>query len=242
MTQDGHVSALMLDALALDALDGATAARVQAHLAGCGACRDQQHAASEQRARFTHDVLPRGVPARRARRWPWLAVPGLALAAVLALLLLPPRPDRPPELAIKGDASWQVFANRDGRTFPVRDGSELAAGDRIRFVVYPARARYLLVVSIDGRGAAMIYYPYGGERSAAVEGDRVELPGSIELDAAPGPERIYALLSDTPIVASLVMRHLQDVAAGGADAIRGAGSLPVPARAQLSLVFEKAHP
>ena len=98
------------------------------------------------------------------------------------------------------------------------------------------------MASVDGSGAVMIYYPYGGDQSMVIEGDRVELSGSIELDAAPGPERIYALLSDRPIEAAIVRAHLLGVAAGGAEAIRGTRALPVPVRAQLSLVFEKARP
>lgn len=243
MTTDTHVSALMLDAFALGALDGDAADRVRAHLARCAACREDQRTAAALREHFATSVLPRGRPARRPRRWPWLAVPVFAAAVVVLLLIVAPRrPPRPPELAIKGDAGWQVFAHRDGRTFAVHDGTELAAGDQIRFLVLPDGAHYLLVASVDGGGAVMIYYPYGGEQSMGVEGDRVELSGSIELDAAPGPERIYALLSDDPIEAEIVKAHLRDVAAGGAEAIRGTRALPVPARAQLSLVFEKARP
>jgi len=85
-----------------------------------------------------------------------------------------------------------------------------------------------------------IYHPYGGDRSAAIEGDRVELADSIELDDAPGPERIYAILSDRPIAADAVRSRLRDVAAGGVAAIRGTHTLALPVRAELSLVFEKS--
>jgi hypothetical protein len=242
MTTDAHVSALLLDALALGALDRDAADRVRAHLASCAACREAQQTAAELREHFATSVLPRGLPVRRPRRWPWLAVPVLAAAVVVLLILAPRRPPPPPELAIKGDAGWQVFANRGGNTFAVHDGTELAAGDQIRFIVLPDGAHHLLVASVDGSGAAMVYYPYGGDQSMVIEGDRVELSGSIELDAAPGPERIYALLSDRPIEAAIVRAYLRDVAAGGAEAIRGTRTLPVPARAQLSLVFEKVRP
>jgi hypothetical protein len=147
-----------------------------------------------------------------------------------------------PELAIKGDASWQVFANRDGQTFSVRDGAELAVGDRIRFAMLPGGAHYVLVASVDSTGAATIYYPYGGEMSAPIGGERVEPAGSIALDAAPGPERIYAILSDQPVAAADVVAQLREIAAGGPEAIRATRTLRLAARAQLSLVFEKAAP
>jgi len=236
-----HLSALTLDALALGALDRDREAEVQAHLASCTACRGAHDAAAALREHFTLRVLPRGLQARRRPRWVWLAVP--ALAAVL-LAVLWPHPAQPElsDLGVKGTASWQVFANRSGHTFAVHDGTELAAGDRIRFIVVPGGARYLLVASVDGRGAVTIYYPYEGSQSAPINGERFELTGSIVLDAAPGPERIYALLSDEPITADAVRTPLRQVAGGGAVAIRGTYSLPVPVRAQISLVFEKVAP
>ena len=78
--------------------------------------------------------------------------------------------------------------------------------------------------------------------SAAIGGERVEPAGSIALDAARGPERIYAILSDQPVAAADVVARLREVAAGGAEAIRATRTLPIAARAQLSLVFEKAAP
>ena len=237
MTTDPHVSALLLDTLALNALDRDTAERARAHLDSCSRCRADHEAAGELRNHFERRVLPRGLPVSRPHRRRWLAVPAFALL-VLAIAVW--RWPGPPDLGIKGDASWQVFAHRDGRTFAVRDGTELAAGDRIRFVVLPAGARHVLVASVDGGGAVTIYHPYNGERSAAIEGDRVELAGSIVLDAAPGPERLYAVLSDEPLAAAAVKAQLTELAAAGAAAIRAARTLPVPARAQLTLVFEKA--
>ena len=45
-----------------------------------------------------------------------------------------------------------VVARRGDHTFQVHDGAALAAGDRVRFVVVPDKARYLLIASIDGSG------------------------------------------------------------------------------------------
>jgi hypothetical protein len=135
-----------------------------------------------------------------------------------------------------------VFAHRDGQTFAVHDGARLGAGDQIRFVVEPAGARYLLVASVDSLGQATIYYPYGAAMSAPIAGDRIELAGSIVLDAAPGPERVFALFSDAPITATAVQDALRAIAAAGPDAIRGMRALPIAARAQTSVAFEKVVP
>jgi hypothetical protein len=233
-----HVSALMIDALALGAIDPEAAAGVQSHLAICAQCRGAQQEAADLRARFLVEVFPGGLRATRSRAWRWLAIP--ALAALLLVIAWSRRPDQIPLLAVKGDATWQVFAHRDGHTFAVHDGTELAAGDRLRFAVLLAGAHYLLVASVDGSGAVTIYHPYEGTQSAPVSGDRFELAGSIVLDAAPGPEQIYALLSDQPLAAEDVRAQLRGVAAGGPAAIRATRTLAVPARAQLSIVFEKA--
>jgi hypothetical protein len=240
MTTDTHISALMVDALALHVLDHDTAAHVRAHLASCTRCSGDQNEAADLREQFARSVLPRGLPMHQPHRWTWLAVPAVAVAVLIIALWQ--RPERRDEIAIKGVASWQVFANRDGQTFAVRDEAELVPGDRIRFVVLPDGARYLLVASVDGGGGVTIYYPYNGEHSASVDGDRFELAGSIVLDDAPGPERIYAILSDHPVAAAVVTAHLRGLAAGGANAIRATRALPLPVRAQLSLVFEKASP
>jgi len=237
-----HVSTLTIDSLALGALDTDTEARAAAHLASCADCRAEQAAAAALRAHFSTHVLPRTSPvSRRSWRWAWVVAPALVAAAVL-LVVIRDRGTAPDELGIKGGATWQVFANRNGDTFPVRDGTTLVPRDRIRFVVTPGGARYLLVASVDGAGTASIYYPYGGTQSGPAQGEHSELPGSIVLDAAKGPERLYAIFSDDPIAAELVTDQLRVIGAQGGDAIRRTRSLDLPSRAQSSLVFEKAMP
>jgi hypothetical protein len=163
---------------------------------------------------------------------------------LVLLLWLRPRssanghPDEP-SVAIKGGPSLRVFARHNGRVAVVRPRSALHAGDEIRFAVEPAGLRYLLVASVDGAGKATIYFPYGGAVSQPV-GGATELPGSIVLDDAPGPERVFALLSEQPLVAADVTGALVDLGRRGPDAIRAASRLPVAAT-QLSLLFEKAR-
>jgi hypothetical protein len=122
----------------------------------------------------------------------------------------------------------------------VHDETALAPNDRIRFVVTSDRARFLMIASVDGAGNASIYFPYHGARSGPVAGERVELPGSIILDDAPGPERLFAVFSDEPISADVVRRALEEIR--GAGAIRSTSRLSVDAQDQLSLVFEKVTP
>jgi len=108
--------------------------------------------------------------------------------------------------------------------------------------VTPNGAPYLLIASIDSAGTASIYYPYHGEQSGPVADARVELPGSIVLDATPGPERLFAIFTDEPIPVEIVMERLRAIGARGPEAIRSARALDVTAQTQLSLVFEKVTP
>jgi hypothetical protein len=62
------------------------------------------------------------------------------------------------------------------------------------------------------------------------------------LDAAPGPERVFALLSREPLDAAQVKRELARVGAGGAAAIRGTRLLALSADEQPSVLFEKPAP
>lgn len=106
-------------------LDGALAparrAEVEAHLAGCAACRaehgrlalavtalgallpppEPSHFFSTRlAARLAAEPAPRAGALARLLAWRWrLAVPALGLAAVAAVALLAPRTGRPPELA-----------------------------------------------------------------------------------------------------------------------------------------------
>ena len=218
-----HLSALELDALALGAHDDVT--RANMHLDECARCRADRDAAAALRAQFSYPPLP-----KRRRSWQWLAIPVLAI--VIALIIWP---RHEAVLGIKGGATWRVLAKRTDSTFMVRDEQELAAGDRIRFVVTPNGARYLIVASIDGAGNPSIYFPFDGAASGRIDGARFELPGSIVLDAAPGPERVFAILSDEPLTADVVKQHLMSIR----GAIRETTHLDLPSREQLTLVFEK---
>lgn len=242
---DRHVSALELDELVLGSLEPAAEAHVRAHLASCARCRGDEAASSALREHFDRTVLARTLPDRaHARRSWWLGLAAPALAAVVVGFLLIRRPARmdEPELGIKGDATWQVFANRDDKTFAVHDGTKLAAGDRIRFVVTPNGATHLLIGSVDGAGEVSIYYPYDGDASGPVSGARIELPGSIVLDHARGPERLQAIFSTAPVSATIVKQQLRAIGARGPETIRSKRPLDVTASTQLSIVFEKVTP
>jgi hypothetical protein len=243
-----HLSSLDLDALALGALSAAEAAAAQVHLERCPRCRHEHETTRALHQRFRQVVLPATRERLRPRPWwrkqPWLLAMAPAVMAAATLLLLVHARPAPlvvdePALATKGAASLRLFARRGDRVFAVHDRDPLRTGDAVRFAIEPAGWRYLLIGSVDGAGKATLYFPFDGAASAAIAPDRpYELPGSIVLDDAPGPERVFALLTAAPLDGSAVKAALAALGHRGADAIRGQRRLPVAAT-QLSLVFEK---
>ena len=251
-----HLSALTLDALALGGLPPSEAEEASVHLESCDRCRKDAEVARADRDRFSREVFSRTLPRLcRSSPWSFLRRPILtwvmapALAAVAVVFMVLPKhlhessaPSVSDSVAIKGGPAMKVFARHNGRVFPVVNGALLAPGDEVRFAVAPAGLPYLLVASVDGAGKPSVYFPTNGAESGRLGSEpRVELPGSIILDAAPGPERIFALFSSAPLAVADVRGRLEKLGARGADAIRTEKMLPVSSQAQLSLLFEKSE-
>jgi hypothetical protein len=115
----------------------------------------------------------------------------------------------PPDVGLKGDAriALQVVAQRAAEgQFPVKQGQVMRPGDKIRFVVNPGSAKYVLIGSRDGSGAFTVYHPFGGDKSASIDRGSHELPGSVELDQVAGAEKLVAVFSNEPVDAKLVQQ------------------------------------
>jgi hypothetical protein len=243
-----HLTLLELDALAEAGTDPS-----HAHLAECERCRNELALMRASQERFRREVFPRTAPEieRRLarRRWRWLAP--LVLAPAFAVLLLTLRP-KPVEsdfgnignIGIKGAATLRVFAQSHGSVSEVREGEELAPGDALRFEIQPGGLPFLLVGSVDAAGQVGILFPLDGRESGPIDPMAVfAVPGSAVLDAAPGPERAFALLSRRPIAAEAVEASMRALAQRGPAALRSAMGLPgLGANSQLTLHWEKRSP
>jgi len=233
------------------------------HLAACPSCSNELAAMRAARERFVADVFPRTRPAIRARAGRWLPVrfgwASLALAPALGALLVwllprfrpPPSIRLEPDLSLKSAPALHAFARRGDRVFAIREGAVLREGDLVRFEVVAAGLPYILIASIDGAGKATILYPFDGERSAPIglpdqpsgTSGRFVTPGSAALDAAPGPERVFAFLSRVPVQAEAAKAALEALGRRGPAAIRAEGSLPLPGvERQLTVFWEKEPP
>lgn len=226
-----HLSSEVLDLLMLSALPEAEAEAAKQHLGTCATCTGKWETMQADAQRFSQFVFPRTVEKVVERtkggffsRFKLtVLVPLAGLAAALAVVATTGGGQTEDDLyvGVKGEPTLEVFASRaGGSAFAVTQGVALKPEDRIRFVVNPAGGKYLLVVSRDGAGAISVYYPFGEQQSALVASNtKSELPGSVELDATLGDERLFAIFSNEPVSAAAVESALQ---AGGALRLPGA--------------------
>lgn len=230
-------------------LDPAASA-LSGHLAACAPCRARVARMEEEGRRFRQFVYPATVERieaaarRRPARW-WLAVlapaPALA-AAVLAVLLV--RPAGPPDdyLGLKGagGVGLTAFVREAGAARPVPDGGAVAPRAALRLRVRTAAPCRAFVLSIDGRGAVS-RLDGGGAEGLSLPAGPHDLPGGVELDGAPGPERLFAVCAPDGAGWPAIEAAARAAAAGGAAGVRRAGALPLPAGvAQATLLLEKA--
>jgi hypothetical protein len=223
-----HLSSETIDLLLLSALEAREANTAKAHLDDCNACRERWRELNEDKQRFEQFVFARTLPKVEARvaasrgsffsRFKLkLVIPTLAVAGAAAALVLTTGPGTQTEddsyVGLKGGQaapSFEVIAMRGAGQFPVKDDTVLQPNDRIRFVVNPAGAKYLLVASTDGAGLFSVYHPFGAAQSHPLDGKaKVELPGAVELDETLGSEKLVAVFSDQPITAQQVEAALK---------------------------------
>ena len=153
------------------------------------------------------------VAERRRKTWWRLVVPltltPVAAAATLlllmsrgALLSAPPVPDNilgfvghgAGGVRSKGGLLVEAFCKRGDSVFPVKDGDDFVAGDRLRFAYTKDQPGVLLVFGVDDIGRVFPYYRDDALAGvSAPPGVEVMLPESVELDDHHGWERVFAL-------------------------------------------------
>lgn len=237
-----HCSDLLIARILADEATAGELSATAAHAGQCDRCRADLDEALLARQRFKQHVFPRtlaAVESRHVRRKPWhrfvpllFAIPALA-ALALVVVNRPFSQVDEPTYQSKGAGSLKAFGRRGERVFPVEDGARLTVGDQLRFEVQTDGARFVAIGSVDGSGRATLYYP-----STRVDAPGL-LPDSILLDATPGPERIFAVFSESRLETDRLERSLATLGARGADAIRHTRLLPLPF-AQSSLLIEKS--
>lgn len=186
------------------------------------------------------------VDERRAakRRWNYWLPLGLAPVAA-AFLLFAAVKDRPTAgltdqgVRVKGALILEVFCKRGNDIFPVNEGADFYAGDRLRFAYSKPEPGFLTIFSVDDRGRIFPYYQDATLGSVAARaGAKVELPDSIELDGHRGWERIFALWSPRPLDEALVRQAVSAAVEGAGGDVRNATRLDLEAE-QVSYLLRR---
>ena len=176
-----------------------------------------------------------GAPRRLAASW---AMPAVAAAAILALVLVVRSPGR----RLAGDDAGTTAAPSGDRIKGLRpslavyrrtaNGSETLAdravarpGDVLRVGYHAAGRPYGVIFSMDGRGTVTMHLPAAGDRAVPLAREATTLlDEAYELDDAPLWERFYFVTGDSPFAAAPVV----DAARRAAGDPRAAVSLALP--------------
>jgi hypothetical protein len=197
-TTEACLSDLALDRIVANgiSLDGTALA----HLEGCPRCKailaEREQAKKTFAANYdihtlsAHAIEAASKPMRHDFGWR-LAIGLLPIAAaVLVVFFVRPHPNS--EVLIKGGTSLRVISARDNLTRALRDGDEVRAGDRLRFIVDSSSAAWVSVWGRDERGAVWRGAPQSAEAmvSVAPKSHHV-LDGTVAIDAAGSHEEIF---------------------------------------------------
>jgi len=174
--------------------------------------------------------------------WPVAMLPAAALVGVFAIV------DRTPNnsgvsvamnesaqvaatsVRTKGSFSLTIVCKRGDSMSTIADGESVREGDRLRFEYTQTQPGFVMVFSVDDSGKIFPYYDEASLASvAAVAGNQVALPGSIELDAHKGLERVFALWSETPLAGETVRSAVAEALAKAGGDLRQVQKLSVGA-------------
>ena len=147
-------------------------------------------------------------------RGPWLmmfALPTTAAALALGLWIRNPTatvmPSSSPQMSssdfdgdrIKGLPSLHVYRRSGARVERLTEGVVARAGDQLQLAYLAAGYRFGAVFSVDGAGNLTFHLSDGSGHSTRLQaGAEVTLPESYQLDAAPGYERFWFVVSNVP--------------------------------------------
>ncbi len=196
-----HVSTLDLHRLRYGELDKARTAEVRAHVDGCPTCTERLQAQHAMRAEFEVRPVPaalREVSKRpRVPTWIWAMVPGLMVAALALVVVLPADVGSPIEEVRYKGAGVELLLEGTGVVDP--EATRFHEGDRVQVRIAPGRAGHAWVT--DGHKVIGSSFP--------VEAGKATLaPFSLELDGEPGAEHIVVLVSREMLQEDQIQRIL----------------------------------
>jgi hypothetical protein len=240
--------------------DGARSQSISAHVRNCERCASalgELIAAREellgpdplaQSLAASRSILAMMEDRRRKTWWrfvvPLTLTPVAATAMVLlvvALRVAPQSPTENPKISAattgsaggvrsKGTLIVEAFCKRGDRVFPVKDGDDFLAGDRLRFAYTKDQPGVLLVFGVDDAGRIFPYYRDDALVGVnAPPGGAVMLPESVELDDHRGWERVFSLWTPAPLGEDTIRAAVAEAMAAVGGDIRQTSHLSVAA-------------
>jgi hypothetical protein len=197
---------------------------------GCSVRLASMRRTGESFRRFVYPPTVERVEAaaeRGPRRRFLLALAPASLLAAAAAMVISIRSPPPGYLGVKGGDGIGLSLFAPGSAGPrlLADGVEVSPRTALRFRLRAARACRLFLVSVDGAGAVSRLDGAGADGLLLSPGQH-DLPGGVELDAAAGPERFYAICAPEGVAtAADVERSARTVGADGPAGVRRAGAL-----------------
>ncbi|MEM6931731.1 MAG: hypothetical protein AAF602_32670, partial [Myxococcota bacterium] len=120
-----------------------------------------------------------------------------ALFAVIAFVSRDPETGAPASYAVRG-AELSVHLAQGDELHPYDPASPVGAGDVLGFRVLADDHRSVVLLSVDGTGMVSVFFPSEGREPEPISGPgQFELPGTVMLDGAPGPE-VFVAVFDRP--------------------------------------------
>jgi len=162
------------------------------------------------------------VPARKARSGWWMAAPVVAMAAV-ALFFVGPHNGSDPDVLAKGRAGGTVYEDApELRIFRADDGELVpgdvaGAGDVLGFRYHAQGRDFGALLSIDGAGVVTLHMPETVGGPLDLDDGLVTVNLGYELDDAPGFERFFLVLSESPFDLDAVLSAARQLADGDAE-------------------------
>lgn len=188
-------------------------------------------------AKVVAEIHRRHQAGRRVAPWR-VAVPALAMVAVVALFLRQPPVEELEVTRSKGHVQLLVHRASTTGAEKLSDGDPARPGDRLQLGYAPGGQGYGVVASIDGAGTVTMHLPKSKEESAArLDPKGAALPFSYELDRAPRFERFVLVTAPEPFAAQQVDDALRRLA----QAEQGTLQLPNGFE-QTSLLLRKVEP
>lgn len=168
--------------------------------------------ALRRRAASLPSDLPAPVPANntrnfRGRIYGWAPLFAMAAAILFAALVFL-QPIDEPDIRVRSGETLQIYHLASSGGLPYKAGTALGENDMLAFSVSAAGHSGVVVLSVDGNGTVSVFYPQSGDVPEPIEGaGLVNLPGSVILDGAPGPEIFLAVFDRSVAEAKKQVEH-----------------------------------